>query len=626
MSAIAGLNSGRSCQDAEMLTRKLLQYQRIYGSDIVKLTRVGSATFGVSPQQSSDALGIFGPLALVADLRLDNRDELLERIGELPRNSSDVDLLLAAWLKVGETCLDWVAGDFALAVFDSRTRRLTLARDPTGQKPLHYAQHNDQVAFASMPVALRLFLDGLVVDRIGLAAAALGVRDDDPRTNFEQISRVLPGEVVRFAPSGPERKIYWDPQTAYDARVRDADLVEGYRHALDLAVASCLKGCSHPIATHLSSGYDSSSVTATAARLVTDPDKIIAFTSAPIAAAPVPQSQWRIGDESEIAAATAAKLGIRHVVVREAPPMRTVMRRQFLLSQDLNVCVPNIAWLLQIRRQAAASGATCLLSGECGNASLNAGGLYVLPEWLKQGRCLTWAKQAWKAAQRRDTRWRGVLFNSFEPWIPAPISATLQRYYHGASLADSSSFLRSEWIAKALASAPAAPKHRNSYEARIHLIRNGNPAMFRKAGQAGEGVDERDPLADRRLIEFSLKIPPEALYWNGVPRPLARAALADRVPQSVINLPVRGLQSADWAMRFTQRDAHEMLEEISASSAAQELLDFARMRRAISRWPTAEWNQSHVRGLYRGCLIGALSAGMFALVHEQGASPEYERL
>jgi asparagine synthase (glutamine-hydrolysing) len=130
-------------------------------------------------------------------------------------------------------------------------------------------------------------------------------------------------------------------------------------------------------------------------------------------------------------------------------------------------------------------------------------------------------------------------------------------------------------------------------------------------------VDERDPLADRRLVEFSLRLPPEQLYWNGVSRPLARAALADRVPASVIDLKVRGLQGADWAMRFTQENAYELLEEISPNPVASDLFDLDRIRRAIDRWPTADWNQQSVLGEYRLCLIGALSTAMFALVYEE---------
>jgi asparagine synthase (glutamine-hydrolysing) len=471
-----------------------------------------------------------------------------------------------------------------------------------------------------MPLPLGRFLKRIAIDRLTLAASICGVRDDDPRSHFEQISRVLPGEVVKLRATGVTRRIYWTPCTAFEDPLKGGDLVEEYRHVLDLAVANCLRKCASPVATHLSSGYDSSAVTATAARLVGAPGQIIAFTSAPASSAPVPARLRRIADESEIARATARTLGVRHVVVREMPAMRDVICRQSLLFQEPVIGVPNIAWLLQIRKMAAEYGATCLLSGESGNATLNAGGLYVLSDLLRQYRWLSWARQACSAARRPDTHWRGVLYNSFRPWVPPILNEALRKRYFGAGPADEVSFLRPDWRSKALSAAKPLPDFENSYAERIHMIRNGNPGVLRKGGLAGEGVDERDPLADRRLVEFSLKIPPEHLYWNGVSRPLARAALSDRVPRSVIELKVRGLQGADWALRFNQSDAREIFEEISVSDTARELLDLDRISLAIDRWPTSEWNEQSVLGEYRLSLIGALSGGMFALLYEQAAA------
>lgn len=626
MTAIAGVASSRALPYSETQVRKLLSEQRVYGSERVALASAGSATFGISPRSGAFVAPAVANshVMLVADGRLDNRDELAERVGRRSRGQSDSDLLLAAWLKAGEDCLSWLVGDFALAVYDARTRLLTLARDPTGQVPLHYAQVGEDLAFASMPSGLRPILGRLEVDRTVVAAALGSLRDQDPRSAFNDVARVLPGEVVRLGTEGPRRHIYWAPTTIYDEPFKSLDLVEEYRHVLDVAVADCLKGSSGPIATHLSSGYDSSAVTATAARLVRDPSEIIAFTSAPVVPAPVPVHHWRIGDESEIAAATAGGLGIRHVVVRDVPSMREVMRGQFLLSQEPNISVPNLAWLLQIRREAAALGADRLLNGESGNVTLHTGGLYILTEWVRLGRWLTWARQARHAAARPDTHWRGVLFNSFLPWIPKRAADSLRRLRFGSASAREDPFIRPEWREKALNSAIPEPSHANGYDARIYWIRTGNPGMLRKAGLAGEGIEERDPLADRRVIEFSLKIPPEQFYWNGVPRPLAREALADRLPKSVIDLNVRGLQAADWAVRFTQADASAILDEISQSSTAHELFDLERMKRAIDTWPTEDWNDWRVQHLYRGSLMGALSGGMFALVHEQGASPASE--
>lgn len=619
MTAIAGVTCARTLPYSRDQVRRLLNAQRAFGSESATLTNLGSTTFGISPHRGDSNVTAVADsrVMLVADARLDNRDEIIGRVKARLHHASDCELLLAAWLEAGEDCLSWIAGDFALAVFDNDARTLTLARDPTGQMPLHYAQTREDAAFASMPTGLRPYVEHWELDRAVLAASMFSLREDDPHSSFQQVARVLPGEIVRLGLGDKRRAIYWAPATFYEQPLGTASLVEEYRHVLDQAVASTLKGSTGPIATHLSSGYDSSAVTATAARIVANPSEIVAFTSAPAAASVIPPHHRRIADESSIAAATAASLGVRHEIVREMPPMRTVMRSQFLLSQDLNIGVPNLAWMMQIRKEAAEIGVKRLLNGESGNVTLHTGGLYILSEWIRQGRWWTWARQAMHAARRPDTNYRGVLFNSFLPWLPRAAEEALRKFRFGSVPAHENPFLRAEWRHRMRSSVIEEPKHLNGYQARIYWIRGGNPGMLRKAAVAGEGIEERDPLADRRLIEFSLRLPPEQFYWNGQPRPLARAALADRLPHSVIHLEHRGLQSADWAARFGKSEANEILEEISESSTANDLFHLDRIRNAIERWPTENWNDWPVQHLYRGSVIGALAAGMFALVHEK---------
>ncbi len=62
----------------------------------------------------------------------------------------------------------------------------------------------------------------------------------------------------------------------------------------------------------------------------------------------------------------------------------------------------------------------------------------------------------------------------------------------------------------------------------------------------GWGVDQRDPTADRRLVEFCLNVPPEQNLVNGETKALARRAFAGRLPQDVIASRGKGYQAVDW--------------------------------------------------------------------------------
>jgi asparagine synthase (glutamine-hydrolysing) len=77
---------------------------------------------------------------ITADVRLDNREELLDAFRRLAdRNSTgDAELILLAYLKWGEDCVDRLLGDFAFSIADPRERKLFCARDHFGMRPLYY--------------------------------------------------------------------------------------------------------------------------------------------------------------------------------------------------------------------------------------------------------------------------------------------------------------------------------------------------------------------------------------------------------------------------------------------------------------------------------------------------------
>lgn len=606
--------------DKEAATHRILTDQRLLGSPERTIASGSQASFGISPHHAFgwSPVARLGEWLAVGDLRLHNNDALASRLGDDAAKTSDSEILLRAWRKAGEASLNWVVGDFALAIYDPDQNALFLARDVAGQFPLFFARSGSQAAFSSMPSGLRSFVGKFVPNKLRIALTACDTGHDDHRSHFAEIERVLPGEVVRIANGEVTRRFYWQPPPRPQHR-SDPEWIEEYRAILDAAVACRVKGAG-PIATQLSSGWDSSAVTTTAARIL-GPAKIVAYTSAPLFQVDVPEQLRRFANESAVAGGTAEAAHVRHVIVRDLPPFAEVIRRQALLCEEPIPSVPNLAWSVEIRRLAAENGAQRLLAGTLGNLTLNGGGLYLLSEWLRLGHPLIWLRQATAASRRGDVRLRGVLYNSARPWMPAALSRTLERSVLGIRAPEEMSFLRPEW----LAAVRAASEQENS-EADINTprqtlarIRALDPGMLRKGGLADHGVLELDPLGDRRCIDFAVTLPPDKRYWNGIARPLARAALADRVPAEVLNLKGRGLQGADWALRFTKKDAQDMLEEVRASSTAADLLDLERIGRTIERWPTANTNKPEVVSEFRIALMGALSCGLFAAVHEAGA-------
>lgn len=237
--------------------------------------------FDRQPQQ-----GASGSI-IIADLQLDNRDELLARIGiGRPEATewSNSRLLLTAWEKFGNGLWPMLCGPFAVAIWDPRSRSLTLARDHLGLNVVmwHKAQHF--FAFASMPNGL-FALDGVPRELCEEKLADFLVLNhaDHVTTMYRNVFRVPPAHVIQVKSDGSiHRHRYWSPADIKPIRLpSNAAYADGLRDCLDLAVRRQMRSI-HPVGCLLSGGLNPSSVSILAARALTEKNqRLIAFTGVP---------------------------------------------------------------------------------------------------------------------------------------------------------------------------------------------------------------------------------------------------------------------------------------------------------------------------------------------------------
>ena len=148
---------------------------------------------------------------------------------------------------------------------------------------------------------------------------------------------------------------------------------------------------------------------------------------------------------------------------------------------------------------------------------------------------------------------------------------------------------------------------------RLWAIQRSDPGNYSKGALGGWQIDQRDPTADVRLLEFCLAVPTEQFFRNGIQRSLARRALADRLPKQVLDETRRGLQSPDWHEDLTAvrgRIAEE-LDRLESCPAATRALDQPRLRRLTENWPSSGWERDEVIMSYRLALLRAISTGHF---------------
>jgi asparagine synthase (glutamine-hydrolysing) len=507
-------------------------------------------------------------------------------------------------------------GDFAIAVFDEHRQTLTLARDPTGQVPLFFRVKGDRVGFATMPGALRDFGEQRSsLNPRKLACHLLGRDGLSDESFFCGVRTVRPGELVRIRDGSIDRRLHWSPAPAEAANRDIAALVEEYRDLLRSAVECRIKK-ERRIGAHLSSGLDSSAVAATAAMVKSKDQSLVVFTAAPLEEACDEQTRDRFADEAELAARTARRHGLRHIIIRETAPLRDVITRHTTLVQAPLWDPLNMCWWTQVRAAAAELGVSSILTGESGNLTLNAGGIGTLAAYLRKRGIYDWWQQANMFRRIGGGRWRGVLINTFGDRLPAFALRGLRRLFlHGPRTRKT--FLRTDWLRSLDGYAVAFKPTGDPAADRLEAIRRGDLGLYRKAAQADRRIFERDPLADRRLIEFSLALPPEALLHDGIAKPLARAALTDRVPAEVLNQRMRGMQSADWHLKINSKIARQLFEETIQSGLFQELVDVAALDAAIDSWPIGGWSGYPATITYRNALTGTLATGMFIRLFER---------
>jgi asparagine synthase (glutamine-hydrolysing) len=635
MTAIAGLWRLDGRPDAADGCDRMLSALRMYGPDDTAAWRAGDIALGrtlkrVLPEDDYDrqpAVGESGRV-LVADARIDNRDELARALGlrdEQLRRQSDAELILHAYERWETDAFDRIYGVFACAIWDPARRRLVLAKDSVGMTPLYFHRAPGLFAFASMPKGLHALPETPYAPDEDKVAELLALTPDwGTETFFKGIEKVEAGTFVVVDADRLRTTRHWTPPRATLNLGSPDAYAEALREQLDRAVGACLRG-EREVAAHLSAGFDSSSVAATAARLLAPSGgRVHAFTAVPREGYVDTARKPRLIDEGPLAAATAAMYpNMEHVLIRTAgrSPLQGLDRIFFLYDRPaLNLC--NMVWGDAINDAVRDRRLRVLLSGSMGNMTISYNGAELLPELLSQGRLGRWLREASGLHRSQNVRWASVMARSLGPWFPAWLWK-LARRVNGASELDLSSYslirparvdaldLRAR--AKARQLDHAYRPWKDGHAARMWVIRRGDRGTFQKGVLAGWGVDMRDPTANRALVEFCLSVPTDQFMRDGVPRALARRALADRLPAAVLDAPLKGTQAADWHEGLTEArdDVAAEVERLAACGPAANALETERMRQLVRDWPQSGWDRHEVTESYRLALLRGIAAGHF---------------
>src|SRR5215813_9439570 len=209
---------------------------------------------------------------------IDNHRELrpmLEERGHLYRSSSDTETIIHLYEEFGPRGVERLRGMFAYAIWDGRRRRLVIARDRLGIKPLYYAVKDDgTLYFASEIKALleaRAIRPELNYD--ALADYAANRYTSGQETLFHGVKRLPPGHTLTWREGEIEVDRYWDLRFKKpEERLSEAQYVAQFGELFRECVKSHLMADA-PLGMFLSGGIDSSAIAAVMSRFAREPIK-----------------------------------------------------------------------------------------------------------------------------------------------------------------------------------------------------------------------------------------------------------------------------------------------------------------------------------------------------------------
>jgi asparagine synthase (glutamine-hydrolysing) len=337
MCGIAGVVSPHPTHADEQGVRAMIEALRHRGPDAQSVLALDGIVLGHSRLAVIDLSATANqPMAderytIVYNGELYNYRELKRELADYRfRTDSDTEVILAAFGKWGEHCVDRFNGMFAFAIWDTETQRLFLARDRLGEKPLYWTHtKTGSFAFASEPDALTAHAEvSRNLDAQGLATYLRLNYTVGERTLYEQINRFPAGHCgwVQTNDRQPRLRRYWDLAACYKTK-RDPCDVQTTALELNALIDDAVERrlvSDVPLGAFLSGGLDSSAIAASMVHAV-GAGRTKTFSTG------FAEASY---DELEYAKAMAEYLGVDHIDQTVDHDLPTMMAQMDIAARE----------------------------------------------------------------------------------------------------------------------------------------------------------------------------------------------------------------------------------------------------------------------------------------------------
>ncbi|MEZ5648065.1 MAG: asparagine synthase (glutamine-hydrolyzing) [Alphaproteobacteria bacterium] len=547
--ALPGLST-RLLRATERLYRRGPDDQRTWQDNQCALAFARLAVIDLTPEAAQpmarhDRIVVFnGEIYNYQSLRRE-----LEQAGYHFSSQSDTEVVLAGWSAWGPDLLPRLNGMFAFALWDPQEETLILARDRFGKKPMVYAAHSGEIAFASDIVALGMLSDrigGIDLDALRLFCALRYI--PAPWTIRAGVRKLLPGHYLKFSQTGVQiHRWYNYNQKPSGMFLEKIDAREKLRAAFDQACRDRLVA-DVPVGAFLSSGIDSALV---AASLANQNHKVRSFTVGFKGAS----SYY---EERPVAANIANYLGLEHTEIEltEADALRSLPTVFDGLDEPFADSSALPTYLLS---EAVRHEVTVALSGDGGDEVFGGYRKYQGELWARTYAALP------AFAQKSIKSILSILPQGSKDTKTQDLLRKMQRF---AAYATASPIVRQTGWATLLSSSEAdilLPQTMNKVNPidlveKLHNATKDNDPinamlstdialvlpddMLTKVDRMSmwASLEVRCPMLDQRVVECAMAMPGSWKLQLGRGKAILREAFADRLPKDIFRRSKRGFE------------------------------------------------------------------------------------
>jgi asparagine synthase (glutamine-hydrolysing) len=555
--------------------------------------------------------------ALVFDGRLDSRDDcfsLLTDDPQITRACSDAALVAAVYRKVGDRFCDYLSGDFALGLFDSRDRRLLLARDAIGARPLYYYSDGATFVFASEIKGL-LCHPAVVCSPDATQLAHLMFRVPLPATSngltfLRDIRSVAPAHLMIVSPDRCNSRRYWDFDGHRQMRLGSfSEYAEGFRHHFQTAVRRRMRSA-FPVGCSVSGGVDSSSIFCTAEAIRRQqPGRHPALIGASLTYA-----EGSASDEQVFLREIERRYGVEMMRIPADPKGLLEGVHEELWHVESPTL--DVQWSIThtLRSAIGRAGARVLLTGQWADGVLfNRAYLTDLLRRLRFFTIHAHQKESRRWTDADPKSWRSLgadlVRHALPPRVRYALRATRNRLVAPPDVQQA--FTRAfRTLARGSPHGATAQRSFRSAHARsvYEYVRSPYEVLYMEwnnKAAAMTGLDVAFPFLDRDLLSFLMAVPGEIATWRGIHKALLREAMRGVVPSKirrrsskadftdVVNASL--ILAFDQVVKCMQRDPLAVRYGFVNSSVGSEI---GRMRSRVQATDCMmTWNVSDIVGL-----------------------------